>query len=129
MTFDIVRKMESITQTSPHFTNWAHQTPFPVASIWFQSLIPLIVQSQFTITDVDQFNKLLFGVCSLIRIDIILTFLHFSWVLTTRGVNSSQISTISLTLVTLISTNWVLGVVARSYIRLIHSYKFNTLGY
>ena len=35
---------------------------FPDSTIWFQSLIPLAVQNQFTIANVEQFNSLLFEV-------------------------------------------------------------------
>ena len=101
---------------------------FPDASVWFQSIVPLPLQHQYTVRNVEQFNKLLFEVCTYTRIyflNVFSKFLVFDhsrccyfrndlYFVDNRNIHLNKLG---------------LSVLARSYIQLIHSNKFNPLGY
>ena len=101
---------------------------FPVARVWFQSLIPLPLQNEFTVRNVEQYNDLLFEICSFTKtfyFDIFSKFLIYDY--------SSGYSFRDELL--FINSNNIhfnkrgLGILARCYLHLIHSNHFNPLGY
>ena len=101
---------------------------FPDATVWFQSLIPLIVQNQFSVKNIEQFNSLLFEVCSYMKVyylNIFGMFLKFDR--ERRGVFRNEFLFINSKNIHLNKIG--LGLLARSYIRIIHSNTFNPLGF
>ena len=101
---------------------------FPNSKIWFQSLIPLIIQNQFTVHNVHEFNRLLFEVCSFTKIyflDVFNMFLHFDQY--SQTVLRNEFYFINSKNIHLNKVG--LGMLARCYIRLIHSNRFNPLGF
>ena len=101
---------------------------FPDAAIWFQCIMPLPLQHEYTIRNVEGYNKLLYEVCSYTStylLDIFSKFLCLnlqsgnyyrreSYFIDSRNIHPNKLG---------------LGVLARSYIKLIHSSRFNPLGY
>ena len=57
---------------------------FPGAKIWFQSLIPLLIQNQWTISNIESYNSMLYDVCSISKIFYINCF-HMFLARTRRG--------------------------------------------
>lgn len=101
---------------------------FPVCNIWFQTLIPLTVQNQFSITNVNQFNKLLFEVCSYMRVYYLNVFSYFlQFDRERKGLFRNEYYFINSKNIHLNKLG--LGLLARSYLRIIHSSRFNPLGY
>lgn len=101
---------------------------FPDSIVWFQSLIPLIVQNQFSVTNVNQFNKLLFEVCTYMKIYYLNVFSNYlAFDHERKGLFRNEYYFISSKNIHLNRIG--LGLLARSYIRLIHSSRFNPLGY
>ena len=104
------------------------QLLFPDAKIYFQSLIPLIIQNQFTVNNVGQFNKLLFEICSYMRVyylNVFRMFLQYDNI--KRGFFRCEDHFVSNKNIHL--NRLGLGLLAKEYIRIIHSNKFNPLGY
>ena len=101
---------------------------FPDSNIWFQSLIPLPVQNQFTIANVEQFNSLLFEVCSYMKIYFLNIFhIFLKYDRERRGLFRSEFYYVNNKNIHL--NKFGLGLLARAYIRVIHSNRFNPLGY
>ena len=101
---------------------------FPHANVWFQCLVPLPLQHKYSVANVEQYNKLLFEICTFMKIyylDILEHFLVFD---ERRGyfyrdeylfVNRKNIHLNKLGL----------SILARSYLRCIHNNRFNPLGF
>ena len=101
---------------------------FPNCSIWFQSLIPLIVQNQFMVPNVDQFNKLLFEVCLHMRIYFLTVFGFFLQFDRERnGLFRNEHFFVHGKNIHLNKIG--LSMLARAYMKVIHSNRFNPLGY
>ena len=101
---------------------------FPDANVWFQCMIPLPLQHKFSVANVEQYNKLLFEICTFMKVyylDIFDRFLVFDerrrcfYRDEYLFVNRSNIHLNKLGL----------SILARSYIRCIHSNRFNPLGF
>ena len=99
------------------------RTQFPSASVWFQTLIPLPHQHNFTEVNVMQYNQLLYEICLLNRIYYLDCFSSF---LTHDGFRSEHLFHNRLNIH---PNNRGLSVLARIYLKLIHSRRFNPLGY
>ena len=101
---------------------------YPDAIIWFQSLIPLIVQHQFTASCVTFFSDLLFEVCSYMKVyylDVFGFFLKYDYKM--QGMFRNEFLFVNKNNIHLNKIG--LGILARVYIRIIHSNRFNPLGY
>ena len=101
---------------------------FPVARVWFQNLIPLPLQNEFTVRNIEQYNVLLFEICSFTKtfyFDIFRKFLIYDYIsgYSFRDellfINSNNIHL----------NKRGLGILARCYLHLIHSNCCNPLGY
>lgn len=101
---------------------------FPDATVWFQSLIPLIVQNQFSVKNILQYNNLLFEVCSYMKIyflDVFGIFLKYDH--KRQGLFRNEFLFVSSKNIHLNKIG--LGLLAKTYIRIIHANKFNPLGF
>ena len=101
---------------------------FPDASVWFQCLMPLPLQHQYSVRNVEQYNKLLFEVCSYMKIyylDVFKKFLVFNLM---RGCYLRRES-LFVNKYNVHLNKLGLCILASNYIRLIHSTSFNPLGY
>lgn len=101
---------------------------FPDASVWFQCLVPLPLQHQYSVRNVEQFNKMLFEVCSFMKVyflDIFKQFLVYNphrrcsyrneyLFVDRRNIHLNRVG---------------LSLLARAYIRCIHNDCFNPLGF
>lgn len=101
---------------------------YPDCPVWFQSLIPLIVQNQFTVPNVNQFNELLFEVCSQMRIFFLNVFSNFiQFDHEKRGLFRNEHFFVHGKNIHLNKIG--LSVLARAYMKVIHCNRFNPLGY
>ena len=101
---------------------------FPEARIWLQSMVPLPLQHQYSVRNVEEFNKVLYEVCSYTEtfyLDVFKEFLGFN---PHRGcflrreslfVNKHNIH----------FNKFGLSLLARSYLSIIHATAFNPLSY
>ena len=96
---------------------------FPEAKIWFQCIIPLPVQHIYSIKNVIMFNSLLWEVCSNKKVYIMDCFDMF------LGRNGYRLEVLFKGRDDVHPNNVGLGLLARCYIKLIHSRNFNPLGY
>lgn len=96
---------------------------FPDAKVWFQSIIPFPIQHRFTINNILSFNDLLYEVCMvnhMYYIDCVESFL---------GPDGFRSEYLFHNIYNIHPNNRGLSILARIYLRLIHSRKFNPLGY
>ena len=101
---------------------------FPDCIVFFQSLIPLIIQNQFTIPNVNKFNRLLFDLCSHMRVFFVNVFSYFiQFDCEKRGLFRNENLFVNSKNIHL--NKFGLSILARSYIKIIHSNRFNPLGY
>ena len=104
------------------------KTLFPDAKIWFQSVIPILIQNQFTAKNVIEYNRMLYDVCvhsMTYYLNVFKQFLQFDRVKCDSFRNEFYFVNFKN-----IHLNRVgLGLLARFYIKLIHSNQFNPLGY
>lgn len=101
---------------------------FPVSKIWFQSLVPLPLQHKFTVRNVEQLNDLLFEICSFTKtfyLDVFKKFLAYDYL---SGF-SFRDEFLFLNSPNIHLNKRGLGILARCYIKIIHSNRFNPLGY
>ena len=99
---------------------------FPGAKLWFQSLLPLPVQNAWTVGNVEKYNNMLYGVCS----DKGVFYLDcFSMFLTPTGNGDFLRYEPLFRPANIHPNNRGLALLARKYISLIHSRKFNPLAY
>ena len=101
---------------------------YPDANVWFQCMVPLPLQHQYSVRNVEQFNKMLFEVCSFMKVyylDIFKQFLVYNphrrcsyrneyLFFDRRNIHFNRVG---------------LSLLARAYIRCIHSDSFNPLGF
>ena len=101
---------------------------FPDADVWFQCLIPLPLQHEYSVMNVEKYNALLYEVCAYTKtyfLDIFEKFLRYDHISDSFYrdeyfyVNSENIHLNKRGLV----------ILAKSYKKLIHSNRFNPLGY
>ena len=102
---------------------------FPDASVWFQCIPPLPLQHKYSIRNVEGYNRLLFHACAYtgtyILSDIFDKFLYLNYASGNLYRRESYFKSPSN-----IHPNKVgLSVLAKSYIRIIHSNRHNPLGY
>ena len=97
---------------------------FPTAKIWFQPIIPLPEQNRFTINNVLNFNKLLFHICAINGIYYLEN--CFSTFLTFDGFRNENLFR---SWHNIHFNNKGLRTLALIYLNIIHSKKFNPLGY
>ena len=104
------------------------KTLFTGATVWFQCLLPLPLQHEFSVQNVEQYNGLLYEVCSYTNCyfhDIFEGFLEYNYYedcfyrneylfVSGKNIHLNKIG---------------LGKLASRYLRLIYSNKFNPLGY
>ena len=96
---------------------------FPSANVWFQSIIPFPMQHHFTIQNILEFNDLLYETCminNMYYIDCVEPFL---------GPDGFRSEYLFHNRDNIHPNNRGLSVLAKIYLRLIHSRKFNPLGY
>ena len=101
---------------------------FPDATVWFQCLMPLPLQHEYSVRNVEEYNKLLYEVCSFTKayfLDIFNNFLSFDY----RSGDYYRCESLFVNTSNIHPNKRGLGVLAKSYIRLIHSKWFNPLGY
>ena len=101
---------------------------FPDADVWFQNLMPLPLQHEFSIRNVQEYNKLVYEVCSFTKsyfLDIFEKFLSLDY----RTGNYYRCESLFVNTSNVHPNKRGLGVLAKSYLRLIHSNRFNPLGY
>ena len=101
---------------------------FPDANVWFQCLVPLPLQHQYSVVNVEQYNKLLFEVCSFMKVyylDVFKKFLIFDN--RRRCFYRDEIMFVDRRNIHLNKLG--LSLLARFYIRCIHSERFNPLGF
>lgn len=104
------------------------KTLFPDAKIWFQSLIPLLIQNQFSVKNVIEYNRLLFEVCTYSKayfLNVFNVFLKYDQ--SKRGLFRDEFYFVNPKNIHLNKVG--LGLLARFYIKQIHSNQFNPLGY
>ena len=93
---------------------------FPDAAVWFQCIVPLPLQHQYSVRNVEQYNTMLFEVCSYMKIfylDIFKNFLVFNL---RRGCFYRRES-LFVDQHNIHFNRFGLGILARNYIHLIHS--------
>ncbi|NQZ52159.1 MAG: SGNH/GDSL hydrolase family protein, partial [Moritella sp.] len=96
---------------------------FPSASVWFQSLIPLPHQHPFSEANVVQFNNLLYEICTknhIFYLDCFNSFLTY---------DGFRLEYLFFDFKNIHPNKKGLSVLARIYLNIIHSKKFNPLGY
>ena len=104
------------------------KTLFPNSKIWFQSIVPLLIQNQFSVKNVKDYNSLLFEVCSYTKIYFLNVFGAFlQYNRNKKGWFRNEFYFVNFNNIHLNKIG--LGMLARSYIRLIHSDQFNPLGF
>ena len=101
---------------------------FPEADVWFQSLIPLTLQHQYSVRNVEQFNGLLYEVCKFTKnffLDVFQRFLEYDYF----SESFYRDESLFLNNPNIHLNKRGLGILAKSYLKLIHSNQFNPLGY
>ena len=99
------------------------KTQFPSASVWFQSLIPFPHQHRYTEVNVMQYNDLLYEICMLNHIFYLDCFNSY---LTYDGFRSENLF---LNFNNIHPNRHGYSLLARIYLNIIHSKRFNPLGY
>lgn len=101
---------------------------FPDAAVWFQCLIPLPLQHAYSVINVEDYNNLLLEVCSFTKtyyLDMFGEFLYYNFYSDQYYrndqyfVNSKNIH----------PNKWGYALMAKHYLKLIHSNKFNPFSY
>ena len=96
---------------------------FPEANVWFQCIVPLPIQHIYSIKNVIMYNNLLWEVCSNNKVYFMDCFGIF------MGRNGYRQEILFKGRDDVHPNNIGLGLLARCYIKLIHSRNFNPLGY
>ena len=102
---------------------------FPDAAIWFQCMIPLPLQHGYSIRNVEGYNNLLYEVCAYIGTYIISDIFDKFLCLNLHSGNFYRRESYFRDSKNIHPNKLGLGVLARKYISLIHSSRFNPLGY
>ena len=101
---------------------------FPDATVWFQCLMPLPLQHAYSIPNVEGYNKLLYEVCSYTSSYLLDIFDDFLCLNLHTG-NYFRRESLFVNASNIHPNKRGLGVLAKSYLRVIHSNRFNPFGY
>lgn len=101
---------------------------FPEAKVWFQCLVPLPIQHKFSSRNVEQYNSMLFEVCEFKKIyflDVFDKFLTYNPIRRYYFRNENfYIDSSNVHL-----NRQGMSILARAYLKCIHSDRFNPLGF
>ena len=98
---------------------------FPGAKIWFQSLIPLPIQNEWTITNIESYNSMLYDICTKSRIFYLNCFYMF--LSYTRGICLRDEQFFSKDNIHPKKSGVIM--IARKYLSCIYRNNFNPLAY
>ena len=101
---------------------------FPDAKVWFQSLIPLPLQHEHSVDNVEQFNGLLYEVCTFTKAyfnDVFEKFLEYDY----YSDSFYRKDSLFIRCPNIHLNKRGLVILAKHYLKLIHSNRFNPLGY
>ena len=101
---------------------------YPGAIVWFQCLVPLPIQHQYSVRNVEQYNKLLYEVCSYTKVYYLDVFRNLLTYDRMRGCfyrnESMYVDNRNVHL-----NRFGSSLLARYYIKCIHSDRFNPIGF
>ena len=101
---------------------------FPDATVWFQNLVPLNIEHKFSVKNVEQFNKLLFEICSRTNVYILNVFRDFLIYNQHMGFFYRR-EALFKSYKNIHMNKFGMSILARRYLHLIHVNNFNPLGY
>ena len=100
---------------------------FPGAKVWFQSLVPLPLQDEWTVLNIEAYNKMLYEVCSFSGAYYINCFDMF--LAETRSGILLRYDPLFVSGTNIHPNSRGLSLIASKYLLIIHNRRFNPIGY